>query len=78
MQVEERLEEAFLLVVRLEELLREATLFGSQVQNLAIVELAAELLSQFLGDYAASRADLPAHVDDDMFIFHTTIPYVVG
>ena len=70
--MEEVLEEALLLVVLLKELLAKATLLGGKVEELLVVELAAEVFGQLLCHDAASLAYLAANVDDDFLIVHIT------
>ncbi len=66
MGMEERLEESLLLIVLLEEFLGESALLGCQVEELTVVALAAEVLSQFLGDDMAAATYLATHVDDNL------------
>ena len=67
MGVEERLEEALLLIVLLEEFLGEATLLGCQVEQLTVVALSTEILCQLLGDDMAAASYLANHVYDNLF-----------
>ena len=62
MGVEERLEESLLLIVLLEEFLRESTLLGGKIQQLTVVTFATEILRQLLGDDVSATAYLSAHV----------------
>ena len=62
MGVEERLEESLLLIVLLEEFLGESALLGCQVEQLTVVALATEILSQHLCDDVSATAYLSAHV----------------
>ena len=74
-QVEQRLEEPLLLVVLLEELLAEAALPGGQVEQLAVVVLAAEAVGQHPRYGAPAAAELPPHVYYYLLVAH--IPVVV-
>ena len=64
MGMEERLEESLLLIVLLEEFLRESTLLGGKIQQLTVVAFATEILRQFLGDDMAAASYLATHVYD--------------
>ena len=55
-EVEERFEKLFVLVVLLEELLAETTLLGCKVEQFPVVELAVELLCELLRDDTSSGA----------------------
>lgn len=67
MSVEERLEESLLLIVLLEEFLRESALLGSKVQQFPVVALATEILRQSLGDDMAAATNLATYVYDNLF-----------
>ena len=66
---EQSAEEPLVLVVLFEDLLREATLLGGEVQDFAVVELAAKLLGELAGDDSSARSQLPAYADDDIVWF---------
>ena len=68
--VEQRAEEAFLLVVLLEKLLAEAALLCGKVEQLLVVEIAPEVVGQALGYYESAAAELPSDVDYYLFVFH--------
>ena len=53
-QVQQSLENALSLVVLLEELLREATLLGSQVEQFTVVILGIEIQRQHTGNIMAA------------------------
>ena len=67
MGMEERLEESLLLIVLLEEFLRESTLLGGKVQQLTVVTFATEILRQLLGDDMAAATYLATYVYDNLF-----------
>ena len=66
MSMEERLEESLLLIVLLEEFLRESTLLGGKIQQLTVVTFATEILRQLLGDDMAPATNLATHVYDNL------------
>ena len=66
MGMEERLEESLLLIVLLEEFLRESTLLGGKIQQLTVVTFATEIFSQLLGDDMAAATYLATHVYDNL------------
>ena len=66
MRVEERLEESLLLIVLLEEFLRESTLLGGKIQQLTVVTFATEILRQLLGDDMAAATYLATYVYDNL------------
>ena len=68
MQMKERLEEAFPLIVLLKEFLAESALLSSEVQQFLVVELASERVGKHLGNDSAAGAYLPANIDDDLLI----------
>ena len=66
MGMEERLEESLLLIVLLEEFLRESALLGGKIQQLTVVTFATEILRQLLGDDMAAATYLATHVYDNL------------
>ena len=66
MGMKERLEESLLLIVLLEEFLRESTLLGGKIQQFTVVALATEILRQSLGDDMAAATYLATHVYDNL------------
>ena len=66
MGMEERLEESLLLIVLLEEFLRESALLGGKVQQFPVVALATEILRQSLGDDMAAASYLATYVYDNL------------
>ena len=66
MSVEERLEESLLLIVLLEEFLRESALLGCKVQQFPVVAFATEILRQSLGDDMAAATYLATYVYDNL------------
>ena len=66
MGVEERLEESLLLIVLLEEFLRESTLLGGKIQQFPVVTFATEILRQLLGDDMAAASYLATYVYDNL------------
>ena len=56
LHIEQSLEEALLLIVLLEELLREATLLCSQVHQFTVIVLGLEIECQHAPDVVPSRA----------------------
>ena len=70
MQMEIRLQEAFVLIVLLEDLLAEAALCGGAAEQLVVVEGALEPLGEPSGDDSAAAAKLPAYDDDDFLLVH--------
>ena len=74
MNMEPTAEEAFLLVVLFEELLREATLLSRKVKQFLIIELATELLCKHLGDYPSATAYLSANVYN--YIIHLVFEFL--
>ena len=66
MGMEERLEESLLLIVLLEEFLRESTLLGGKIQQLTVVTFATEILRQLLGDDMPAATYLATYVYDNL------------
>ena len=64
-------QKTFLLVVLLEELLRESALLSSQVQQLPIIELRLEILCQHPAYLLTSCTYLSANINN--YMFHLSI-----
>lgn len=68
MQMKDRLEEPFLLIVLFKELLAESALFRGEVQQFLVVELAAKGVGKHLGNDSATGTYLPANINDYLLI----------
>ena len=68
MQMEERPEEAALLIALLEKLLADAAFACSEVEYFAVEETASEFVGQTAGDDASTTSYLSSHVDDEMLV----------
>jgi hypothetical protein len=65
MGMEECFEKSLLLIVLLEEFLRESTLLGCQIEKFTVVALATEGFCQLLCDNMATASYLATYVYDD-------------
>lgn len=66
MVVEQSAEEAFVLIVLLEELLTESAFLGREIEYLLVIEFAVESLRECLGYGTPARAYLPSDIDDNI------------
>ena len=76
--MEQRAEDAALLVVLFEEFFTDAALLGCQVENLLVVVFGIEVHCQHTGDVVTAATQLTAYTDDDMFVVvHPFLLFIV-
>lgn len=71
--MEQRFQEALLLIILFKELLTEPALLGRKIQQLLVVEGTFELVGQLLGNDSPTRSDLAADVNNHFGFIHDVV-----